>query len=142
VSHTLHAARRLLVALLPALWLAMPPAAPAADAAATPPAAIETTEPARKGYLLFRSRYADPEALMPYGRAVVPLAAKFGGRFIAIANAPEPVEGTPDTRRVVIIEFPTLAAARAFWTSPEYAEVKQLREALPGEIDAILFEGR
>ena len=142
MSQTLPAARRLLVALLPAVWLAMPPAVAGEDAAATPPAAIETTAPARKGYLLFRSRYADPDALRPYGRAVVPLAAKFGGRFIAIADAPEPAEGTPDIRRVVIIEFPTLAAARAFWTSPEYAAVKQMREPLPGEIDAILFEGR
>jgi len=142
VSHTLPAARRLLVVLLPTLWLAALPAATAENAAETLRAAIETTEPTRKGYLLFRSRYADPEALRPYGRAVVPLAAKFGGTFIAIADAPEPVEGTPDTRRVVIIEFPTLAAARAFWTSPEYAEVKKLREQLPGEIDVVLFEGR
>jgi len=96
--------------------------------------------PVRKGYLLFRSEFPDPASIKPYGKAVVPLAAKFGGRFIALADRPEPVEGQPDTRRVVILEFPSLAAARAFWDSPEYAEVKTLREGL-GTVEAVLFEG-
>jgi uncharacterized protein (DUF1330 family) len=113
------------------------PAAPA-RAIATSPAAEPA--PVRKGYLLFRSEFPDPDAIKPYGRAVVPLAAKFGGRFIALADRPEPVEGRPDTRRVVLLEFPSLAAARAFWDSPEYAEVKTLREGL-GTVEAVLFEG-
>jgi uncharacterized protein (DUF1330 family) len=111
-----------------------PSAGPAAGPSASEPA------PVRKGYLLFRSEFPDPDAIKPYGRAVVPLAAKFGGRFIALADRPEPVEGQPDTRRVVILEFPSLAAARAFWDSPEYAEVKTLREGL-GTVEAVLFEG-
>lgn len=132
-------ARRRVIALLPCLWIAG--AAAAADTPAEPAAAAPAeTQP--KGYLLFRSRYDDPQALRPYGRAVIEVAAKFGGRFIVLADAPEAVEGRPDTRRVVIMEFPSLAAARAFWTSAEYAEVKKLREGLAGEIDAILFEGR
>lgn len=134
-----HPARRRLIALLPCLWIAG--AASAADAPTGPAVAAEAEAPP-KGYLLFRSRYEDPQALRPYGRAVIELAARFGGRFIVLADAPEPVEGTPDTRRVVIMEFPSLAAARAFWTSAEYAEVRKLREGLAGEIDAILFEGR
>lgn len=111
-----------------------PPAGPAAGAS-TPESA-----PVRKGYLLFRSEFPDPASIKPYGKAVVPLAARFGGRFIALADRPEPVEGQPDTRRVVILEFPSLAAARAFWDSPEYAEVKTLREGL-GTVEAVLFEG-
>lgn len=130
------AARRRLIALLTCLWLA------SAAAAADEPVAAAAAEPPKKGYLLFRSRYDDPQALRPYGRAVIEVAAKFGGRFIVLSDAPEAVEGAPDTRRVVIMEFPSLAAARAFWTSPEYAEVKKLRAGLAGEIDAILFEGR
>ncbi len=128
--------RRRLLALLPSVWLAA--CAPAFGEPVAAPAAA----PAKKGYLLFRSPYDDPGALLPYGRAVIEVAARFGGRFIVLADAPEAVEGEPDTRRVVIMEFPTLAAARAFWNSPEYAEVKKLRESLSGEIDAILFEGR
>ncbi len=132
-------ARRRLIALLPCLWLAG--AATATDAPAEPAPAAEADAPP-KGYLLFRSRYDDPRTLRPYGRAVIEVAARFGGRFIVLADAPEAIEGTPDTRRVVIMEFPSLAAARAFWASAEYAEVKKLREGLAGEIDAVLFEGR
>lgn len=102
--------------------------------------AVQTVQPARKGYLLFRSEFPDKEAIRPYGRAVVPVAAKFGGRFIVLADHPEPVEGNPDRRRVVILEFPSLEAARAFWTSPEYAEVKKLREGV-GVVEAVMFEG-
>ncbi len=115
-----------------------PLAGAAAEPAPISPASPEATT--RKGYLLFRSEFPDPEAIKPYGRAVVPLAAKFGGRFIALADRPEPLEGDPDTRRVVILEFPSLDAARAFWDSPEYAEVKKLREGV-GIVEAILFEG-
>ena len=120
-----------------ALALTLRPGAPPASAA-EPPSAPSAAAP--RGYLLFSSEFPDPEAIKPYGRAVVPLAAKFGGRFIALADRPEPMEGNPDTRRVVLLEFPSLAAARAFWNSPEYAEVKRLRDGV-GTVEAVLFEG-
>lgn len=124
-----------------ALALTWGPGARSASAAEPPPVAPPVPEAATpKGYLLFRSEFPDPEAIKPYGRAVVPLAAKFGGRFIALTDRPEPMEGNPDTRRVVLLEFPSLAAARAFWDSPEYAEVKRLREGI-GTVEAVLFEG-
>ena len=122
-----------------ALTLAL--GAPCLGAAAQGEQAPRTAEPpARKGYVLFRSEFPDKEAIRPYGRAVVPVAAKFGGRFIVLANHPEAIEGTPDTRRLVILEFPSLEAARSFWGSPEYAEVKKLREGI-GLVEAVLFEG-
>ena len=105
-----------------------------------PPAPAAPATAVRRGYLLFRSEFPDKEAIRPYGRAVVPVAAMFGGRFIALADHPEPVEGSPDARRVVILEFPSLQAARAFWNSPEYAAVKKLRAGI-GIVDAIMFEG-
>jgi len=124
--------------------LLSPLAAIAADppaSVATPPAAEAPAVAPKKGYLVFRSVLHDKEGIRPYGRAVLPLVARFGGQFIVTADAPEAVEGSPDLRRIVVIEFPSLAAARAFWTSPEYAEVKKLR-ASAATVDAILFEGR
>lgn len=105
-----------------------------------PPTPTVPAAAVRRGYLLFRSEFPDKEAIRPYGRAVVPVAARFGGRFIALADHPERVEGSPDARRVVILEFPSLQAARAFWNSPEYAAVKKLRAGI-GIVDAIMFEG-
>ena len=110
------------------------PAAPAAPAAMPP-------DGARKGYILFRSVFPDPTLLRPYGRAVLSLVAQFDGRFIVTADRPVAVEGVPETRRIVIIEFPSLARAEEFYRSAEYAEVRELREGI-GQVEAILFEGR
>jgi len=115
-------------------------AAPAPPACAAEPADPASEPPGPRGYILCRSVFPDKEAVRPYGRAVVGVAAKFGGRFIVLADAPEPVEGEPDLRRLVILEFPTLDAARAFWSSPEYAEVRKLREGI-GQVEAVMFEG-
>jgi uncharacterized protein (DUF1330 family) len=123
------------------LALALALGVPCLGAAAQGEQASRTAEPpSRKGYVLFRSEFPDKEAIRPYGRAVVPVAAKFGGRFIVLADHPQAIEGTPDTRRLVILEFPSLEAARSFWSSPEYAEVKKLREGI-GLVEAVLFEG-
>ena len=117
--------------------------APTATAStATAPTATATAAAAtKKGYVLFRSVFPDPTLLRPYGRAVLPLVAKYDGRFIVTADRPVAVEGDPDLRRVVIIEFPSLARAEEFYRSAEYAEVRKLREGI-GQVEAILFEGR
>jgi uncharacterized protein (DUF1330 family) len=124
-------------------WGNEPPAspAPAPCPSSLQPAADGSCRAPPRAYLVFRSEFPDPEKLKPYGRAVVPVVERFGGRFIVTANQPETIEGRPDPRRLVIIEFPSLAAAQAFWTSPEYAEVKKLREGI-GEVQAVIAEGR
>lgn len=112
----------------------------ALSALAAGPAADAAEPPQRKAYILFRSVFPDKEAIKPYGLAVYALAAEYDGHFIVLADEPQPVEGEPDTRRLVILEFPSLDAARAFWTSAAYAEVKKLREGI-GEVEAVMFEG-
>lgn len=54
--------------------------------------------------------------------------AKFGGRFIARGGESVTLEGPEEANRVVLIEFPTLAAAKDFYRSEEYRETKVLRE--------------
>lgn len=39
----------------------------------------------------------------------------------------ELLEGNHDGRRMVMFEFPSIEAIRAFWNSPEYVPVKELR---------------
>jgi uncharacterized protein (DUF1330 family) len=51
-----------------------------------------------------------------------------GGRYIVRGGIPNAVEGGWDSeRRLVIVEFPTLEAARTWYESPEYAEALALR---------------
>ncbi len=63
----------------------------------------------------------------------------FGGRFRVHMAEVEVLEGAwPGT--VVIIEFPDMAAAKAWYASPAYAEILPLRTRHV-EADIILVEG-
>jgi len=75
---------------------------------------IEITEP--EGYALYTAR--TPAAI-----------AAHGGRFLVRGGAVEAKEGAPPAGRVVVIEFPDMAAARRFYDSPEYRAILPLRLA-------------
>jgi len=63
-------------------------------------------------------------------RARVPSSiAAYGGRFIVRGGSVETLEGTWAPTRLVILEFPSAAQAKAWWNSEEYAEAKVLRRA-------------
>jgi uncharacterized protein (DUF1330 family) len=75
----------------------------------------------------------DRKAFAAYGRALGQsgLYPKNGGYYEATSPALEVFEGSPPPGRgVIIARFPCLEAARAFWYSPEYAEIRKLREGL------------
>jgi len=49
-------------------------------------------------------------------------------------------EGGWSPRRLVILEFPTLTRAQAWWESPEYAPAKALRQSCAGT-QLVIAEG-
>ena len=68
-----------------------------------------------------------PEAYQGY-QALAPAAfAAHGARFLARGGAHEVLEG-PMLDRHVVIEFPSLAAARACYQSAEYQAARARRE--------------
>lgn len=52
----------------------------------------------------------------------------------------EVVEGPPDDRRIVLVEFPDMESARTFYDSPEYAPAKAARGGA-AEMEIVLVEG-
>jgi uncharacterized protein (DUF1330 family) len=86
------------------------------------------TAPTPKGYVLGEFNVIDAEGFKPYGAAVPPIIAKFGGVYLARGGRTVPVEGTPPGQRVVIVEFPSLAAAKAFEDSGEYRAIAPIRQ--------------
>ena len=75
-----------------------------------------------------------------YGQAVAPLVAKYGGEYLIVAPGAELLEGTLEGyTSVAISKWPDKQAARTFWNSPEYEEVKKLREGI-AEAEVILAE--
>jgi uncharacterized protein (DUF1330 family) len=86
---------------------------------------VEVTDPAR--YDEYRKRV--PATLVPYG-----------GRFVVRGGAHEVVEGGWQPRRLVVLEFPSLAQARRWYDSEEYREPKALRLAA-ARTEVVLVEG-
>ena len=71
------------------------------------------SSPRMPAYVIADVRDArDPEALAEYRRGNTESVASHGGRFIVRGGAIELLEGEWDTRRIVIIEFADMAAAR------------------------------
>lgn len=94
----------------------------------------------RKAYLLAQIDVTDPDQYAQYAALTPDIIAKFGGRFIARAGRRVTVEGPEAPNRVVVVEFPDYEKAQAFYHSPEYTKVKQLRAtAASGQI--IVVEG-
>ena len=78
-------------------------------------------------HLIANITVTDPERYPPYRERVPGVVAQYGGRFLVRAGAVHPLEGEFGFDRFVVIEFPSLEAARRFYDSPEYAPLLKLR---------------
>ena len=84
--------------------------------------------PPMPAYLIARVQVTDWERYREYTRATPAAIESFGGRFIVRGGETITLEGPQETGRVVIIEFPSLDQAKAFYHSEEYSRAKRLRE--------------
>ena len=92
-----------------------------------------------KGYWVGHVTVEDPQAYQAYRAANAAAFAKYGARFLVRGGAMEVVEG--DLRpRTLVIEFPSLAAARACYLSPEYQHALGLRTPV-SVADICIVEG-
>jgi uncharacterized protein (DUF1330 family) len=92
-------------------------------------------------YVIAYARNArDPEALAEYRRRNTEVVTAHGGRFLARGGEQVILEGEPAVDRVVIMEFPDLDAARAWYSDPDYEEVKPLRQGA-SETDIVAVAG-
>lgn len=79
-----------------------------------------------KGYWIAHVTVTDPAAYAGY-QALAPAAfALHGARFLARGGSSEVLEG-PELARHVVIEFPSLQAARDCYASPEYQAARARR---------------
>ena len=91
-------------------------------------------------YVIARINVTDPEKYEGY-KALSPGAiAAYGGKFLARGGEVAVLEGEPEDRRVVIVEFPSVEQAKVFYDSPEYIEARAARAgAAQGQF--LLVEG-
>ena len=78
-------------------------------------------------YLLGRVEITDPERYKEYMKKTPGAIEKYGGKFIVRGGDVVTLEGPEETRRLVLIEFPSLEKAKEFYYSEEYQEAKKLR---------------
>ena len=91
-------------------------------------------------YIIVNVEVKDAVRYVEYTQAVGPTLDAYGGRFVVRGGRAEKLEGSWEPHRIVVIQFPSLEQARAWWDSPEYREPKALRQRL-ATTDMIVVEG-
>jgi uncharacterized protein (DUF1330 family) len=91
-------------------------------------------------YIVVETDIHDAEQYELYKQASSAAVAAGGGRFIARGGELAVLEGDWQPKRLVLLEFPDLDAAKRFYESREYQEAKRLREGA-AELNMIAVEG-
>ena len=80
-----------------------------------------------KGYVIIDTETIDPEANAQYIDKVLPVFAAHGGRFLVRTSDVDRVQGDWAPKRLVVVEFDSLEAAKGFINSAEYSVLDDLR---------------
>lgn len=91
-------------------------------------------------YVIAEVNVTDPKLYDEYRKLVPATVEKYGGRFAVRGGAVEAKEGGWMPARIVVLEFPSMEKARAWYHSPEYAPALALRHKA-ANAKLILVEG-
>lgn len=81
-----------------------------------------------KVYMIANLNIEDKETYRTYEKGFFPVLQKHGGEFITYDDSIDHLEGsTPLKGRVVFFSFPSEAAARKWYSDPEYQELSKYR---------------
>ncbi len=78
-------------------------------------------------YVIAEVDVTDAAAYEDYRKLVLPTVEKYGGRFLVRGGKVETKEGGWQPPRLVIVQFPSMAQAQAWYHSPEYAPALAIR---------------
>jgi uncharacterized protein (DUF1330 family) len=92
-----------------------------------------------KGYWVALADVSDPDGYKAYVAENAKAFRKYGARFLTRGGKSETPEGRTRSR-VVVIEFPSYAAALGCYRSPEYAKAMALRHG-KSIMDLAIVEG-
>ena len=93
-----------------------------------------------KGYVIFLEDVFDQQEFERYKTMSPGSIQKYGGEFVVRGGDIESLEGDFSYGRIVVIAFPTIEKARAWYHSDEYADAKVLRLKISSG-QAVLVEG-
>jgi uncharacterized protein (DUF1330 family) len=81
----------------------------------------------KKGYAVILLDVRDLDLYIEYARRATEIEARHGGKPLVVSNVEETVEGSWPSQRVVVLEFPSINDARAWYDDPDYRELIPLR---------------
>jgi uncharacterized protein (DUF1330 family) len=79
-------------------------------------------------YVINDMEVTDPGLMEEYKKLSPATVERYGGRFLARGGTLDVLEGEWRPKRLVILEFPSMAQAKAWADSADYAPAKQLRQ--------------
>jgi len=91
-------------------------------------------------YVVVQVEVTDPAGYEAYKTMVPSSLAAYGGKFVVRGGGCEALEGSWQPKRLVVLEFPSVAKAKAWWTSDEYRDAKSLRQRT-AKTEMIVVEG-
>jgi uncharacterized protein (DUF1330 family) len=91
-------------------------------------------------YVILDIDVKDPVGYEEYKKQGAPTILAHGGKPLARGGKTEALEGNWQPKRMVMLEFKNMEAARFWWNSPEYAKAKKLRHKA-ASANIVLVEG-
>ncbi len=89
-------------------------------------------------YVIVQAEVTDWERFKEYLKESPGVIAKYGGKYVVRGGEQVLLEGSGETKRIVIIEFASLQKAQEWYRSEDYQRVKALRlGAATGSLIAI-----
>lgn len=80
-------------------------------------------------YVIVTEVVHDPDGMRAYGKAAGPTIAASGATVLAADASPQVLEGEWPATQTVMLQFPTVEAARGWYDSEEYQAAAKLRHA-------------
>ncbi|WP_171227892.1 DUF1330 domain-containing protein [Ruegeria sp. HKCCA4008] len=92
-------------------------------------------------YFIAQIDIDDPDGYQDYLAGFMPIFDRHKGRLLTVSSKPvERIEGDWHEGGIVLMEFPDLAAAKAWKDDPDYIELAKIRQAT-ASTNLVLVEG-
>ena len=78
-------------------------------------------------YLVSHSEVHDPALMQEYAKLAGPTSGPYGGELLASSTEVAHMDGAWKPSRLVIFRFPSMEKAKAWYNSPEYQAIVDMR---------------
>jgi len=91
-------------------------------------------------YVILDVDVKDRKGYEEYKKQGAPTITLYGGKPLVRGGTAEVLEGDWQPRRMIMIQFEDMQAAKRWWDSPEYTAARKLRH-VAASTNAVLLEG-